>query len=343
MTRAAFTIFEESVPPGKDRLIEIPVARSVSGQMQLLPVHVFHGKEDGPVLAISAAIHGDEISGVEICRRLIRKIKATKLKGTLLVVPIVNLFGFVAHSRYLPDRRDLNRSFPGREQGPLASRLAWLFRTEVLGRADFAIDLHSAAIHRFNLPQIRVSPDAKRAVELAHAFSPPIIIQSKLRVNSLRALAMEAGVEMLLYEAGEALRLDRASTRIGVNGILRVMEKMGMLDLKPEKRSRPAPFEATRSLWVRATRAGMTELRVASGAMVERGQRVGFIHDPFRRESEEILAPISGLVIGDSRHGVHNRGDALLHIAQLGEDEGELDSDVEARLSHVMLDEHEIV
>ncbi|NNC47578.1 MAG: succinylglutamate desuccinylase/aspartoacylase family protein [Sphingomonas sp.] len=343
MSRSPFTLLDTAVAPGKQAHIEIPVARSVSGQMQMLPVHVFHGKTDGPVLAISAAIHGDEISGVEIARRLIRKIKPAKLRGTLLVVPIVNLFGFVAGSRYLPDRRDLNRSFPGRESGSLASRLAWIFRTEVLERADFAIDLHSAAIHRYNLPQIRVSPSAKRAVELAHAFSPPIIIKSALRENSLRALAMAEGIEMLLYEAGEALRLDRASTRIGLNGILRVMEKMEMISLAPEKRQRPVPFEATRSIWVRAPRAGMVNLRKASGAIVERDQVVGHIADPIKPEQEEVRAPVSGLIIGDARHGFLNRGDALLHIAQLGDEEGDLDPDIEARLSHVMLDEHEIV
>ncbi|WP_265528855.1 succinylglutamate desuccinylase/aspartoacylase family protein [Sphingomicrobium marinum] len=343
MSRSPYTLLDTAVAPGKQALIEIPVARSVAGQMQMLPVHVFHGKSDGPVLAISAAIHGDEISGVEIARRLARKVKASKLAGTLLIVPVVNLFGFVAGSRYLPDRRDLNRSFPGREQGPLASRLAYLFRTEVLERADFAIDLHSAAIHRYNLPQIRVSPDAKRAVELARAFSPPIVIHSPLRENSLRALAMEAGVEMLLYEAGEALRLDSFSTRIGVNGILRTMEAMGMLELKPRKRSILPPLEATRSMWVRAPRAGMVALRVASGSRVERNELLGKIADPVRSDESAILSPISGLVIGDSRHGVANRGDALLHIAQLGEDEGELDPETEERLSGVMLDEHEIV
>ena len=343
MSAKPFTLFRTSVEPGKRANIDIPVSRDAADSVVSLPVRVIHGREQGPVLFVSAAVHGDEISGVEVARRLIRKVSPKRLSGTLIVVPVVNAYGFVSGSRYLPDRRDLNRSFPGRVDGPLASRLAYLFRTEIMERADFGIDLHSAAAHRYNLPQIRVSSESERALELARAFAPPVIMTSKLRDGSMRAVAHELGVEMLVFEAGEALRFDPFSTRVGLNGILRTMQAMGMLTLKKPKRNPHPTLEASRSMWLRAPRGGIASIRAESGKVVAQGTPLALVRNPVGDEEVIVKSPIDGIVIGHSRLGVVNRGDALIHIAQIGENETVLDPDTEEWFTGVMLDEHEVV
>lgn len=338
-----FPFLNGAVAPGTAAAFEMPVSRSSSNHLVTLPVRILHGARPGPVLFVSAGVHGDEITGVEIARRLLKRVSPEKLAGTLLCVPIVNVFGFVGNSRYLPDRRDLNRSFPGTKNGPLASRLAWLFRTEIVARADFGIDLHSAAMHRTNLPQIRISPDCPKAAELARAFSPPAIITSPLREKALRSVALEAGVEMLLYEAGEALRFDDFSIRVGVNGILRVMAAMGMIRLKKREKAIADPVTASRSLWIRAPRGGTCILSVQAGDLVEADTPLGFVSNPVGDEEEQVTSPIAGIVIGHSRLGVVNQGDALIHIAELGERSEALDEETEARLAGAMLDEDQVL
>lgn len=340
---ASFVFADGEVTPGTASAFEIPVSRVSSNHLVTLPVRILHGARPGPVLFVSAGVHGDEITGVEVARRLLKRVSPEKLTGTLLCVPIVNVFGFVGNSRYLPDRRDLNRCFPGARNGPLASRLAWLFRTEIVGRADFGIDLHSAAAHRTNLPQIRISPGCAKAAELAETFSPPAIIVSPLREKSLRAVALEGGVEMLLYEAGEALRFDDFSIRVGVNGILRVMAAMGMIRLKKRERAIAGPVHASRSLWIRAPRGGTCILTAGSGDIVEANQILGHVANPVGEEEEPVTSPIGGIVIGHSRQGVVNQGDALIHIAELGERDEPLDEEIEARLAGAMLDEDQLL
>ncbi|MBW0144353.1 succinylglutamate desuccinylase/aspartoacylase family protein [Sphingomicrobium clamense] len=343
MNASPFKVHQTTVAPGKRASIDIPVSRDAADSVVSLPVRVIHGKKEGPVLFVSAAVHGDEISGVEVARRLIKKVSPARLSGTLIVVPVVNAYGFVAGSRYLPDRRDLNRSFPGRPDGPLASRLAYLFRTEIMEKADFGIDLHSAAAHRYNLPQIRVSSESERALELARAFAPPVIMTSKLRDGSMRAFAHEIGVEMLVFEAGEALRFDKRSTRVGVNGVLRTMQAMGMLSLRKPKRPPHPTLEAHRSMWLRAPRGGIAAIRAESGRIVKEGAVLAVVRNPVGDEEDVIKSPIDGIVIGHSRLGVVNRGDAMIHLAQIGDTDTLLDPETEEWFTGVMLDEHEVM
>lgn len=343
---APFAFSAGQVKPGETASFEIPISRVSSGHLVTMPVRIVHGRKPGPVLFVSAAIHGDEINGVEIIRQLLKKLSPRSLSGTLICVPIVNVFGFVGNSRYLPDRRDLNRSFPGTPNGSLASQLAHIFRTEIIDHADFGIDLHTAAIHRMNLPQIRISPGCEHAETLALAFGAPAIITSPLRDKSLRQVALDDGVEMLLFEAGEGLRFDEFSARTGLNGILRVMAAMGMLASKRLRLPAPVPARATRSLWIRASRGGICRLLAKSGDIVEAGQAVAMIADPAGEDEEVIRAPIDGIVIGHACLPVVNRGDALMHIAEVrtfhsvGERVGEI---TDAILSDVMLDEDEVV
>jgi len=220
-----FEIGGISIDPGSRKTVNLPVSILSDHTPVTMSAHIAHGKRAGPCIFVSAGIHGDEVIGVEIVRRLLRTPNLKSLRGTLIVVPIVNTFGFLNHSRYLPDRRDLNRSFPGSRGGSLASRLAHHFMTDIVSRCSFGIDLHSAAIHRTNLPQVRVSANNRKTMQMAKVFGAPVILTSALREGSLRQEAKNTGVDVLLYEAGEGLRFDEMSVRAGVAGILRVMKE----------------------------------------------------------------------------------------------------------------------
>lgn len=311
--RPPFEIGTFKIPAGSRKTVDLPVSVLSDHTPVTMSVHVVHGRRPGPTLFVSAAVHGDEITGVEICRRLLRAPQVDKIKGTLMVIPIVNSFGFLNHSRYLPDRRDLNRSFPGSEKGSLAGRLANLFITQIVERSDFGIDLHSAAIHRMNMPQIRCSASREQTMELAEAFGAPVIITSKLREGSLRQAAQTKGVDMLLYEAGEGLRFDELSARVGVSGTLRVMAALNMISRSPKAARKPVLSSS--SSWVRASAGGLLRTFKAVGEAVNEGDVLGMIADPFGEMEVEINASSSGVIIGRTNLPVINEGDALFHIA----------------------------
>lgn len=315
----ALTINGISIKPGEKRVIDLPVAKLYTHSDATIPLQVICGKLAGPTLFISAAIHGDELNGVEIARRLLNASAIKRLRGTLIVIPIVNIFGIIQHSRYLPDRRDLNRSFPGSQRGSLAARLAHIFLNEVVKRCDYGIDLHTGAIHRSNLPQIRANLDDPETKRLAEAFSVPVLLNSNLRDGSLRQVADEHGVKVLLYEAGEALRFDELSIRGGVRGILSVMRTLGMLPPTKKSGKKLEPFMARSSSWERATQSGLLRSLIPLGARVKKGDLLGVISDPsdlFDQTEHEIRAQFSGLVIGKSNIPLVNEGDALFHIAR---------------------------
>jgi predicted deacylase len=235
----------------------------------------------------------------------------------LIVIPIVNAFGFINHSRYLPDRRDLNRSFPGSAGGSLASRLAHLFLTEFVARCDLGIDLHSAAIHRTNLPQVRISPDNAKTAELAEVFGAPVILESPLREGSLRGAAKEIGKDVLLFEAGEGLRFDEMSVRSGVTGILRVLRHLDMLPAKGiAKPKAPAQYCAS-SKWLRAPVGGLLRTFRADGDVVATGDLMAAVSEPFGEHEEEIRAPFGGIIVGRAVMPIVNEGDAVFHLARV--------------------------
>jgi uncharacterized protein len=239
--RQPFTIGGTAIAAGARRLVDLPVAKLSNHTPVTLPVHVVHGSQPGPTMFVSAAIHGDELNGVEIIRRVLRTLAPASLSGTLLAVPIVNAYGFIGRSRYLPDRRDLNRSFPGSGSGSLAARIANLLMTEVVTRCQIGIDLHTAAVHRVNLPQIRTEFRTRaRCRELALAFGAPVVLESHERAGSLRKAAREIGIDVLVYEGGEGLRFDEFAIQAGVNGIAGVMLKIGMLPSADEAASAKA-------------------------------------------------------------------------------------------------------
>jgi predicted deacylase len=305
------------IPPGKDMTVELPLPEFYTHMPLTMPVHVVRGKQDGPRLFICAAIHGDEINGVEIIRRLLNLSALKRLRGTLIAIPIVNVYGVIQHSRYLPDRRDLNRSFPGSERGSLAARLAHLFMREIVSKCTHGIDIHTGAKHRSNLPQIRANLDHEETHRLAHAFSVPVLLNSNIRDGSLRESADELGIPMLLYETGEALRFDEMGIRAGLNGIVNVMRELNMLP--PSKRRQNKliePFVARSSSWVRAPASGVIRTHVALGARIKRDAVLGIVSDPFGGGEQEITAPFSGIIIGRSIIPLVLEGEALFHIAR---------------------------
>ncbi len=318
--RKAFRLGELDVAPGRSGTGELPIARLVTGTVISLPVQVFHGRKDGHTVWLSAAVHGDEINGVEIIRRVTSGLDARTMSGTVIAVPIVNVHGFLNGDRYLPDRRDLNRSFPGSPTGSLAARIANLFMSEIVSRCDVGIDLHTGSDHRTNLPQIRADLDDPETRKLAEAFGPPLMLHAKIRDGSLRGAATEQGSTVLLYEGGEALRFDGEALSIGVAGIRRVLAALDMVD-DDDDDPRPVPVESRRSYWVRARRSGIALIDCELGEVVRRGQLLGVIHDSVGRRLSQVNATQSGVIIGRVQQPLVNQGDALIHIAEVGADD----------------------
>ena len=311
----SFSIGGTVVKPGQRMNISLPVADLYTSTSLSMPLQVICGRRDGPVLFVSAAIHGDELNGVEIVRRLLRLKALRSIRGTLIAVPIVNVHGFLNQSRYLPDRRDLNRSFPGSPKGSIAARLANTFYTQIVTKADYGIDLHTGAINRSNLPQIRGNFDDEKTLELANCFGVPVIINANIRDNSLRASVAEAGLPVLIYEAGEALRFDEMSIRAGLRGILNVMRFIGMLPTKQAVKRHVKPVLARSTSWVRAPASGIVNTNVQLGSSVSKGQRLATISDPLGDSSDILVAPFDGIIIGRSNLPLAHEGDALFNIA----------------------------
>jgi len=339
MARASLEINGQKIAAGSRATIDLPLPKLNSHTDLSMSVHVIHGRQDGPRLFISAAVHGDEVNGVEIIRRVLEHKSIRQLRGSLLAVPVVNVYGLIHESRYLPDRRDLNRSFPGSEKGSLAGRVAHVFMQQVVAHCSHGIDLHTGAIHRSNLPQIRANLEHPETERLAQSFGVPVLLNSALRDGSLRQAADELGIPMLLYEAGEALRYDELSIRAGTQGILNVMRELGMLRKSTRRRAPVEPFVADSSSWVRAPESGMLRHAVALGARVKKGELLGHVSDPYSGHAEAIICPINGVVIGCVNLPIIHEGEALFHIARFSGGVGEVVDNVDNFHQHHSDDE----
>jgi predicted deacylase len=315
---SVFEIGGVRVEAGERRTLELPLATLSTHTAVNLPMQVWHGRRPGPALFVCAAIHGDEILGLEIIRRLLRSPSLKRLRGTLVAIPIVNVFGFIARSRYLPDRRDLNRCFPGRASGSLGARVAHQFLTEVVMRCTQGIDLHTGAIHRANFPQVRVNLDQPAAATMARDFAAPVTVNASLREGSLRGAADTLGIPVIVYEAGEALRFDELAIRLGVRGVLGVMRGLGMLPAADVRTTRETaePLVARSTSWVRAPASGVFRPEVALGGRVRSGEVLGHVAGPFGEEETDVRSPVDGVVIGRNHLPLVHEGNALYHIAQ---------------------------
>ncbi|MGK0184960.1 MAG: putative deacylase [Verrucomicrobiales bacterium] len=303
--------------PGDRGIVRLPAGSLIDHQTVEMPVHVLRGRRPGPCLVVCAAVHGDEINGVEIVRQLLKHSALKRLRGDLLAVPVVNVPAFLSRSRYLPDRRDLNRLFPGSVRGSLGARLAKVFCDEVLSHASVGIDLHTGAVYRPNLPQIRYSPQANGAKELALAFQPPVVIESDALPGTLRGWMQSKGKAMLTFEGGEALRLNSNVVRSGLRGVIAAMRSLEMLteksSRKPEKPHRIVFTDE--STWARAPRGGILQPRVKLGQAVSEGMVLGRVGDPFGLTSELVTSTAAGVIIGMTTQCVVDEGDGLFHVA----------------------------
>jgi len=315
--RQPFKIQGHSVAPGTRDLINLPAGVFTNNTPVDLTLGVVHGRLPGPTLLVTGCLHGDEINGSEIVRRLLKSSSIRRLRGTLLAVPIVNVPAFLNRSRYLPDRRDLNRLFPGSSTGSLGSRIARVVTDELLPRCDAVIDLHTGAVNRPNLPQIRVTSGDKASFDLGLVFRPPVILRAPLRPNSFRAACHDLEKPIIMFESGEALRLDAPSIRHGVQGILAVMRHLELLPKKRggHKATRKNTITSKKSYWERAPIGGLFTPLMALGKTVEVDETLGFVADPFGGPETPILASRQGVIIGRTNEGLADEGDALFHIA----------------------------
>ena len=309
-----------SIPPGSRSRLNLPVARLTTGSLLSLPLEVVHGAEPGPTLWLSGAIHGDELDGVEIVRRVLEHLRPERLAGTVLAAPIVNVWGFEAGSRYLPDRRDLNRSFPGGKRGSMASRLAHLFMTEVVKRCEYGVDFHCGSDQRENLPQVRADLEDDQTRRLALAFGAPVAVHNNPPDGSLRRAAVKAGARVVLFEAGEAGRFNPSAIESGIRGVSRLLEALEMVpgsstDEGPP--SAPEVIEVRKSRWVRAGRSGILRLEIELGERVNKDQHLGTIGDAFFQERHPVKAPKAGIVLGRRVNPLVYQGEGLVHLGDL--------------------------
>ncbi len=304
-----------TIKPGQKMQINALIARLPTRTPIDIPVFVARAKVKGPTLLIMAGIHGDETNGVEILRRLIANKDYIPKKGTVIAIPVFNVYGFINHERGLPDGKDLNRSFPGSKTGSLASRIAYFFTTEILPQIDFGLDFHTGGASHNNYPQIRAMFETPIEHEIAQAFGAPLIIKSPYREKSLRKTAAKAGKPILVFEGGETLRMRKQAIDAGVAGVLRVMKMLGMRDEAPKNEKTPIFIEE--STWVRAKYAGMHHAYVRNGSRVEQNQILGVITDPYGQFEKKIKSPMDGVVIGLNNYPVVNMGDALMHIGSV--------------------------
>ena len=314
-------IGETEIKPGSRVKLQLSSAKLYTDTDMSIPVEVIRAKRAGPTFFISAAIHGDELNGIEIVRRLLASEQLKLIRGTLIAVPMVNVYGMLTQSRYMPDRRDLNRSFPGSSKGSLTARLANLFLSEIVSKCDYGIDLHTGAIHRSNLPQIRANLEDDETLSLAKAFGVPVLLNANLRDGSLRQCASESGTRILLYEAGEALRFDELSIRAGIKGIYNVLANLGMIAKRRRKKPNIEPFIANRSSWLRAPESGIVREVKQRGDHVKKGEVLAHVCSPTGNYVFEVVAQRSGIIIGKQNIPLVQEGDAMFHVALFQEPE----------------------
>ncbi len=300
------------IPPGSSATLNLNLYQLPTKTVIEIPVYVFRSVNPGPTLLILAGMHGDEINGIEIVRRLItREDVRTPLCGSIIAIPVINIISFVSGSRELPDGRDLNRCFPGNKNGSLGSRIAYDLMNEVIPQIDFGIDFHTGGAKINNYPQLRCVFDNKINLELGKKFSPGIIINAPFRENTLRKEAAKKGKSILVFEGGESSRFDYLSINEGMNGCLRLMKHLNMIDL--DLPNNPTVF-LEKSTWVRARTSGLFHTSKTNGAHIEKGEIIGMICDPYGEHQEKLVAPTHGYIVGINNQPVVNQGDALIHI-----------------------------
>ncbi|MDQ4140252.1 MAG: succinylglutamate desuccinylase/aspartoacylase family protein [Bacteroidota bacterium] len=307
------TINGKSILPGQNVKTRLLVSRLPSGTVIDIRVYVYRALEDGPVLLLMAGMHGDEVNGIETIRRMIRRKMLYPKRGTVIAIPILNIYGFINFSREVPDGKDVNRSFPGSKSGSLASRVADRFTSEILPYIDYGIDFHTGGASISNYPQIRCLLEYPENERLARAFGAPFIINAGMRPKSLRKEAFEQGKYIIVYESGESLRLDEKGIKQAIKGSSQVLQELGMQESTPKLI--PGQSEVcNKSKWIRAKVSGIFRCRVKNGQYVKTGEVYGSLADPYGNTALSLTSPYSGFIIGINNMTVVNQGDALLHV-----------------------------
>ncbi len=312
-------IDKSSFSPGESGTISINVGRLPSDTRINLIAHIYRSKFPGPVVLLLGGVHGDEINGVEIIRRILDQDTLQSIqRGTIIAIPLLNVFGFINFSRDVPDGKDVNRSFPGSMSGSLASRVARTLTKKILPYVDLALDFHTGGASRYNYPQIRYHKGDHVGKQLAEVFSPPFILQKPLIPKSFRKTCSNLGIPAVVYEAGESVRLCGVSIEKGIHGILRVLDHLDMIDSDVPKEESIVRF--TKSSWLRAPYSGMFIWSKQSGAKVNKGEQLGVIKDPFGTKTVKVFAKSDGYIVGHNNASVVNQGDALFHIGLEGKE-----------------------
>lgn len=307
------TIDDYKIGRGEYQEIQLEIAKLPTHTSIDLPVHVYSGKEDGPVLLLTGGLHGDEVNGIEIVRRMVYDQMLMPQKGSVIAIPLVNVYGFIQNVRGVPDGKDINRSFPGVKGGSLARLLAYTLMNKIIPQVDYGIDFHSGGAVRANYPQIRCSQKNDKSMELAQAFAPPIIVNSSLIDKSFRKAAHKKGKSILIFETGESTRFDETGIEEGINGTQRLMNYLGMRSGIDEPDHQTEFYK--KSTWKRARYAGLFQSKVKLGDVVNKGNLLGYITDPYGEEAFKVNAQKAGRVIGLNYGPVVHKGDALLHLA----------------------------
>ncbi len=311
------TIGGETVRPGEDKLLKIGIDRLPTGTLIDIPVHVFNAKKPGPTILVQAGLHGDEINGIEIVRRMLAEKRFKIDKGAVIAVPILNIFGFIHFSRDVPDGKDVNRSFPGTKSGSMASRIAYHYVTEIMHQIDFGIDLHTGGGQRHNFPQIRYTKEDKNSVKLAEVFNAPISFSSRLIRGSFRNAAHKMNKPTIVFEAGESMRFDDYAIMEGMQGILNVLGHFEMgPKIEPKYVERNKTIHIQDRKWLRAPTAGMFIPEITNGSKIEKGQEMGMITDTYAKRIKKIKAPFDGYVFCINHQAVVNQGEALFHVGE---------------------------
>lgn len=302
----------EKIGPREDRQLNLRIARLPTYTNIDLPVRVIRSEKPGPVVLLTGGLHGDEINGIEIVRRIVSNKLLRLQKGSIVAIPLMNIYGFIQNVRGVPDGKDINRSFPGSKSGSLAKLVAHTIMKKIIPIIDIGIDFHTGGSSRANLPQIRCVLNIEQNIELARAFAPPVIIHSGLIEKSFRKSTYKKGKHILVFETGESLRFDLNGIEEGINGTLRLLKHLEMVKEAP----RPHSSEIyENSDWVRASFAGLYHPKIKLGDLVEKGMNLGSITDPFGNEKKPLKSKYEGRVIGINNCPVVHKGDAILHIA----------------------------
>jgi predicted deacylase len=309
-------ILGEDIALGQQREINFNVAKLHTGTTIEVPVIIERSKKPGPIVLFTAGIHGDEVNGVEIVRQIIAKGINKPKRGTIICIPVINIFGFLNRQRELPDGRDLNRAFPGSKSGSLASRVANKLITEIVPKVDLIIDYHTGGADRFNSPQIRIVKDEPVLDELALTFGAPFVLYSKNLNKSFRSACYKRGIPILLFEGGKSYHFSSAITNTGVNGAKRVLRFLDMLNskFKSSKPKKECVF-IEESRWIRAKYSGMFKASIDVNDFINKGDVIGNITDAYGKFNHFVKADNSGYIISVNDAPIVYKGDALFHIS----------------------------